>query len=670
MLERYEELIKILNKAREEYYYTQENASLTDREYDNLLDELLKIEQSYPEIIREDSPSQHVASEVISKFEKVRHMTPLMSIADVFNVEELIDWDKKIRKAVGEVEYVCELKIDGLSVNLTYENGVLVRAATRGDGTIGEDISHNVRTIKSIPRTIPSGDSLEIRGEIYMPIESFEALNAEREKNGEALFQNPRNAAAGSIRQLDSSVTASRKLDAFFYHVPKTDRKTHYEALEYLKENGFLVNPNIEKAKNIDEVLNYVEKWTELRSSLPYDIDGIVVKVNDLEKQAELGVTARYPKWVIAYKFPALEVTTKLRDVIFTVGRTGLITPNAVLDPVRIMGSTVRRATLHNMDFIRERDLEIGDIVVVRKAGDVIPEVVKNVPERRENTTLIEKISACPICGSELVDSLSGIDLLCPNEECPARNIEALIHFVDRKAMNIIGLGERIIEDFYNMGIIDDFASIYHLAERKEELMELEGFGTKSITKLLDNIEESKNNSLEHLIFALGIKGIGEKNAKILAKKYGTLENLMLASKEELNAINDIGPILAESIYSFFKDEDNLKEIDHLKELGINTKYHGVAEKLHEAITNKKFVITGTIEKYTRDELKELIDAHGGKAQESVSKKTDAVIVGENPGSKYDKALELGIPIWTEETLKSMPDIFTRYLEDEKNDNE
>lgn len=660
MLERYEELIKILNKAGEEYY-TSDNPTMSDNEYDSLMDELLKLEEAHPEIVRLESPSQHVGGEVVEKFEKVRHTVPLFSIADVFNEEELVDWDKKIRKMVGEVEYVCELKIDGLSINLTYEDGVLVQAATRGDGTIGENVTHNVLTIKSIPRTIPSKDSLEIRGEIYMPIESFDKLNAEREANGEALFQNPRNAAAGSLRQLDSAIAAKRGLAAFFYHVPMTDKKTHFEALEYLKENGFLVNPNIEKCKNIEEVLAYVDKWTELRPTLPYDIDGIVVKVNDLALQRELGNTAKYPRWVIAYKFPALEVTTKLKDVIFTVGRTGQITPNAVLEPIKIMGSTVSRATLHNMDFIRERDLELGDIVVVRKAGDVIPEVVRNVPERRENTRMIEKIDACPICGAKLVDSASGIDLLCPNDACPARNIESLIHFVDRKAMNILGLGEKIIEDFYNMGILDDFVSIYHLGERKEELTELEGFGPKSINKLLDNIEESKKNSLEKLIFALGIKGIGEKNAKILAKRYGSMDGLMAATREELNDINDIGPILAESVVSYFEDVTNREMVQKLKDLGLNMDYHGATQKTHEEITNKKFVITGTLQEYSRDEIKEIIESYGGKAQDSVSKKTDALILGENPGSKYDKAVELGIPIWNEEVLKSMSDVFVKY---------
>ena len=660
MQERYDELIEILKKANIEYY-TLDNPTLTDREYDNYMSELLKIEDEHPEIMRDDSPSQHIGNEVISKFEKVRHKVPLMSIADVFNEEELIEWDKRIRKEIGECEYVCELKIDGLSVNLTYENGKLVRAATRGDGTIGEDITHNVKTIKSIPITIPSGDTIEIRGEIYMPIASFESLNEEREKNGEPLFQNPRNAAAGSIRQLDSRVTAKRKLDAFFYHVPDAKYKTHYEALQYLKDNNFIVNPNITKVKNIDEVLSYIDKWTELRASLQYDIDGIVVKVNDISKQRELGNTAKYPRWVIAYKFPALEVTTKLKDVIFTVGRTGQITPNAVLDPVRIMGSTVKRATLHNMGFIRERDLEIGDIVVVRKAGDVIPEVVKNVPERRENTHSVEEIKECPICHASLIYSDSGIDLLCPNVNCPARNIESLIHFVDRQGMNIIGLGERIIEDFYNMGILTDFMSIYHLDSKKEELMELEGFGSKSINKLLDNIEESKNRNLDNLIYAIGIKGIGTKNAKVLAKKYRSIDNIMNAELDELNNIDDIGPILAKSIYEFFRNEKNIQMIDELKKLGLKMEYQGEEIKYNELITNKRFVITGSLDSYSRDEIKDIISSYDGKVSESVSKKTDVVIVGEEPGSKYTKAQEIGIEIWNQEKLYELNDIFTKY---------
>lgn len=660
--DRYEELKKILIKANEEYY-TLDNPTLTDREYDNYMSEFLKIESEHPEFITPDSPSQRIGGTVISKFEKVKHRVPLMSLADVFNYEELLEWDKKVKKEISKPQYVCELKIDGLSVNLTYENGVLLRAATRGDGTVGEDITHNVKTIKTIPLRLQNDDTIEIRGEIYMPISSFNMLNEQRIKNGEPVFQNPRNAAAGSIRQLDSNIAKSRQLDAFFYHVPEAPYETHYEALEYLQRQKFIVNPNIKLVSSIVEVLEYIEYWTDKRETLPYDIDGIVIKVNDINSQKKLGFTAKYPKWAVAYKFPALEVTTKLQDVIFTVGRTGQITPNAVLDPVRIMGSTVRRATLHNMDFIRERDLEIGDIVVVRKAGDVIPEVVRNVPERRENTKIIESIEVCPICSSKLIYSESHIDLLCPNENCPARSIESLIHYSSRNAMNIIGLGERIVEDFYNMGILTDFKSIYNLADKKDELMELEGFGSKSISNLLESIETSKQNSLERFLFAIGIKGIGEKTAKILAKRYENIDNLMSVSLEELTEINDIGPVLANNIYNFFLDDDNKTMIQELKNLNINMEYLGEKVQNHDLITNKKFVITGTVELYTRDEIKSIIELYGGQISESVSKKTDVVIVGENPGSKSEKATKLGIEIWNQEKLYELREIFTKYNE-------
>jgi len=660
MIERYNELKDILNKAIKEYY-TFDNPTLTDAEYDGYMDELLKIEDKHPELITEDSPSQKVGGKIISEFKKVTHKKKMMSLGDVFNEEELIEWDKKIKKEISSYEYVCELKIDGLAVNLSYEKGKLVCAATRGDGLLGEDVTHNIKTIKSIPLTIPSGDTIEVRGEIYMPIKSFVELNAYRKEQNLPVFQNPRNAAAGSIRQLNSNIARERKLEGFFYHVPEYKANTHYEALEYLKNNNFLVNPNIVKVKNIEEVLEYIAKWTELRNTLPYDIDGIVIKVNEVANQKKLGVTAKYPKWAIAYKFPAEEVSTKLQDVIFTVGRTGQITPNAVLEPIRIMGSTVRRATLHNMDFIRERDLEIGDIVVVRKAGDIIPEVVRNIPERRENTKRIETITACPICGHKLEESLSGIDLICPNETCPARQVESITHFVERDAMNIIGLGERIIEDFYNYNIITDFISIYNLYKKREELIELEGFGQKSVDKLLENIENSKNNSVERLIYAIGIKGIGSKNAKVLAKTFKNIHYLSNATIEELTNIPDIGEILAVNIYNYFKNKDNLRMINTLEEMGMNIEYLGEDIKENPEITGKKFVITGTIESYTRDELKEIIELYGGYVSDSVSAKTDIVIVGENPGSKSEKAQKLGISIWKNKDLKERSEIFVKY---------
>lgn len=649
MKERYDELIKLIEKANYDYY-TLDNPTVTDREYDNWMSELLDIEERHPEIKRKDSPSEKIGGEVISEFKKVEHKIGMFSISDVFNESEIVAFDERIRKEFPNPSYVCELKIDGLAVSLQYEKGILKRAATRGNGVVGEDITHNVKTIGTIPLRLNKPVDIEVRGEIYMPLKAFNELNEKRLKNGEPIFQNPRNAAAGSIRQLDSSVAKSRKLDAFLYHVPETDKKTHYEALMELKELGFIVNPNIRLVKNIDEILDYINEWTARRGELPYDIDGIVIKVNDIHMQRELGFTAKYPRWVIAYKFPAEDVKTRLTDIVCTVGRTGQITPNAAFDPVKVMGSTIRRATLHNGDYINSKNLKIGDNIFVHKAGDVIPEVVGPcLEDRTGNEREFVMPDKCPICGAGLVLTESGIDLKCPNDLCPARNIESLIHFCDRKAMNIEGLGERIIEDFYNMKFITSIIDIYNIKDRKEELIELEGFGDKSVNKLLDNIEKSKQNSLEKLLFAIGISGIGEKNAKILAKKFMNIDNLMNASLEDLTNISDVGPILANSIYNFFRNEDNIKLINDLKNIGMNMNYLGAQIKENEELLNKRIVVTGTLKKYTRDEIQNLIELNGGLWSTSVTKKTYAVIVGENPGSKYDKAKELNIPIWTEE---------------------
>lgn len=649
MKERYDELIKLIEKANYDYY-TLDNPTVTDREYDNWMSELLDIEERHPEIKRKDSPSEKIGGEVISEFKKVEHKIGMFSISDVFNESEIVAFDERIRKEFPNPSYVCELKIDGLAVSLQYEKGILKRAATRGNGLVGEDITHNVKTIGTIPLRLNKPVDIEVRGEIYMPLKAFNELNEKRLKNGEPIFQNPRNAAAGSIRQLDSSVAKSRKLDAFLYHVPETDKKTHYEALMELKELGFIVNPNIRMVKNIEEILDYINEWTARRGELPYDIDGIVIKVNDIHMQRELGFTAKYPRWVIAYKFPAEDVKTRLTDIVCTVGRTGQITPNAVFDPVKVMGSTIRRATLHNGDYINSKNLKIGDNIFVHKAGDVIPEVVGPcLEDRTGNEREFVMPDKCPICGAGLVLTESGIDLKCPNDLCPARNIESLIHFCDRKAMNIEGLGERIIEDFYNMKFITSIIDIYNIKDRKEELIELEGFGDKSVNKLLDNIEKSKQNSLEKLLFAIGISGIGEKNAKILAKKFMNIDNLMNASLEDLTNISDVGPILTNSIYNFFRNEDNIKLINDLKNIGMNMNYLGAQIKENEELLNKRIVVTGTLKKYTRDEIQNLIELNGGLWSTSVTKKTYAVIVGENPGSKYDKAKELNIPIWTEE---------------------
>lgn len=656
--ERIKELVKIINEANYNYYVL-DNPTITDQEFDKYLRELENLEKKYPEYILPDSPTKRIGGEVIDKFEKVTHKIPMLSISDVFNEDEVKDFDTRIQKLGVHPEYVCELKIDGLSVSLIYEKGILVSGATRGDGVVGEDITHNVKTIKAIPLKLNREIDIEVRGEIYMDKSTLTKINKEREEMGLPLLQNVRNAAAGSVRQLDSKVAAKRNLNNFIYHLPNpTDYgiKTHYEALKFMEDLGFKVNPANRLVKSIDEALEFIEEYTEKRDSLSYEIDGVVIKVNDLSEQRELGSTAKYPRWVVAYKFPHNDVLTKLTDIVFTVGRTGQITPNAVLEPVLVMGSTISRATLHNEDFVNNLGLMIGDIVEVHKAGDVIPEVKGALKERR---TGIEKpfvmINECPICGTKLIKKDGQVDYYCPNDECPARGIEALIHFASRDAMNIDGLGDEIIEDFYNLGFLKSIPDFYHLKEHEEEILTLEGFGKKSFENMINATENSKQNSLEKLLFGLGINGVGSKTAKILAENYGDIDNLMNASVEELLTIKDIGDILAQNIYDYFKENRNL--IDKLKMLDINMKYLGVKKKINENITNKKFVMTGSISFMTRDEIKELIEEYNGTFSESVSKKTDVVIVGKDPGSKYDKAKELGITIWNEEMFRNIVDI-------------
>ena len=650
--ERIKYLCEVLNKANVEYY-VNDNPTLTDNEYDSLMDELIKLEKDYPEYKLNNSPTSKVGNEVIAEFKKVTHPTPMFSLADVFNYDEVRDFDAKVRKEVGEVAYSCELKMDGLAVSLIYKDGAFVSAATRGDGVIGEDITHNVRTIKKLPLTLHKKIDLEVRGEIYMQKKVFHSLNEEREQKSLPLFQNPRNAAAGSIRQLDSSITRERNLDIVLYHLPNTNLLHHSDTLDLLKECGLPVNPNNRICKNIDEVLAYIDYWTIHRPELPYEIDGIVIKVNDLAAQKSLGYTVKYPKWAVAYKFPAEKVITKLTDIVCTVGRTGQITPNAVLEPIKVAGSTIRRATLHNYPYIVSKDLKIGDYVYLHKAGDVIPEVVGPVLERRPSDAKnYQMITECPICGTKLELTDSKIDLYCPNISCPARKINALIHFISRDAMNIDGLGEQIIEDFYNMGLIKDIPDIYTLSKDKEDLIELEGFGNKSVSNLLISIENSKNNSLERLLNGLGISGVGVKSAKLLASRYGTMRNLMNASVEELVKIKDIGNVLAENISNYFDNPANRILISRLEELGLNMTYQGEKTIIDSNFQDKKFVITGTIPGLSRDEIKHEIELRGGVTSESVSKKTDIVIAGSNPGSKYDKALSLGITIWDATTLE------------------
>lgn len=655
---RIQELTSILRQANYEYY-NMDNPSITDQEYDKYLRELINLEEKYPLLADPNSPTKRVGGEAIDKFVKVRHSIPMISLSNVFNEEEIRAFDQRIRNAGLHPEYVCELKIDGLSVSLHYEHGKLKFAATRGDGIIGEDITHNVKTIKTVPLDLGKDIDIEVRGEIYMNKKTLEKLNQEREKNGEVKLQNVRNAAAGSIRQLDPKIAAKRHLDTWIYHLPNPldyQINTHYEALEYMKSLGFKVNSASRLVKDVNGILDFIREYTEKRNTLPYEIDGIVIKVNDIRMQQELGSTVKYPRWATAYKFPAEEVLTKLVDIKFTVGRTGQITPNAVLEPVLVMGSTIRRATLHNEDYCKELDLRVGDIVSIKKAGDVIPEVVEAKKERRLGTEVpFEMVRECPICGSILVKK-GNVDYFCVNEDCPKKNIEGLIHFASRNAMNIDGLGDEILEDFYNEGFIRSIPDFYHLNEHKEDIIELEGYGLKKVTNLLLAIEESKQNSLERLIFGLGISGIGSKNAKLLASTFGDMEHLSNATYEELITIKDIGDILAQNIVNYFANPDNIALINTLEDLGVNMKYMGTQVKQNENFTDKKFVITGTISFMSRDEIKALIESYGGKSIDSVSKKTDVVIVGEAPGSKYDKAKELGITIWDENEFKKNVD--------------
>lgn len=648
-------LVDTLNRYNYEYYIL-DNPTVDDFEYDRLMQELITLEKKYPDLKRKDSPTERVGSTVISEFVKVVHKIPMLSLGNVFNEDEIVKFDEKIKKEGFNPTYVVELKIDGLAISLTYEKGVLVRGVTRGDGTTGEDITHNVKTINDIPLKLNKDIDIEVRGEIYIKKSELERVNNERKKEGLSLFQNCRNLASGSVRQLDSSVAKKRKLNNFIYHLPNPKDYgiyRHQDALEFMDSLGFKVNKERKICKNVNEVISFINEISKKRSSLSYDIDGMVIKVDDILMQEALGYTAKSPKWATAYKFPPEEVVTKLKDIKFTVGRTGKITPNAILEPVRVAGSTISRATLNNEDFIKDKDIRVGDYVILRKAGDVIPEVVGvKLDKRNENLEKFTMIKNCPICGGPIVRKENESHYFCLNEDCNARNIEKIIHFSSRKAMNIDGLGERIIEDFYNFGYIKNITDIYLLKDRSEELMELEGFGEKSVSNLLEAIEKSKENSLERLLFGLGIRYLGEKSAKIIAKIYPDIELLKKASFDELVNISDIGNVMAKSIVDYFKNDENIETIEKLESFGVNMKYLGKQISKKDAFADKKFVITGTLSFISRDNLKEKITIYGGKTIDSVSKKTDVVIVGDNPGSKYEKAKTLNLEIWNEEKLK------------------
>ena len=651
--QRVHEITSLLNKYNYEYYVL-DNPSVDDAEYDRLMNELIMLEGAYPELKSPLSPTSRVGGQVVSSFRKIVHKRMMLSLANAFNEDDLRAFDKRVKDALGvdNVEYVAEMKIDGLAMSLTYVDGKFDYAATRGDGTTGEDVSSNVLTIKSIPSSISTFKEVEVRGEVYMPKKVLASLNKERSQKGEALLANARNAAAGSIRQLDSSIAASRKLDAYWYYFVNASDfgfKKHSDALDYIQSLGFRTNPERRICKGIEEVLKFVEEYTLKRPSLPYDIDGLVIKVNDMTKYDTIGYTAKTPKWAIAYKFPPEEVVTKLKDIIFTVGRTGKITPNAVLDPVRVQGSMIARATLHNEEFVVSKDIRVGDYVVLRKAGDVIPEVVRVVKERREEGTLPFKMaSSCPICGAPLIQK----DAIhyCSNTKCDARHIEGLIHYCSKDAMDIDGLGDKIIEYFFNQKFIHSIPSLYRLEQYAQDIKITDGFGEKSVVKLLQGIEKSKSNSLERLLFGLGIKEVGVKTAKTLASYFVTMEALEKATYEDLLLVPDIGDISARSIVDYFKEEDNKKMIEELKELGINMKYLGKPVSSKKTyFTGKTCVLTGTLANFGRKEATEILESYGAKVTSSVSKSTSLVIFGTEAGSKLDKANALGIETMDEE---------------------
>ncbi|PTH01202.1 NAD-dependent DNA ligase LigA [Staphylococcus chromogenes] len=649
--------VKVLHELLHQYnyeYHVKDNPSVPDSEYDKLLHELIDIETQHPELKTADSPTVRVGGEAQSSFEKVRHETPMLSLSNAFNEDDLRRFDQRVREAVGEVSYMCELKIDGLAVSLKYENGRLVQGLTRGDGTTGEDITENLKTIHAIPLTLKQPISFEVRGEAYMPRKSFIKLNEEKEKKGEAPFANPRNAAAGSLRQLDSKLAAARKLDIFLYSIndfTELDATSQSEALTELDELDFKTNPERIIAKTIDDVLDYIAHWTTSRDALSYDIDGIVIKVNAIEHQEEMGFTQKSPRWAIAYKFPAEEVVTTLLDIELSIGRTGVVTPTAVLEPVHVAGTTVSRASLHNEDLIHERDIRIGDEVVVKKAGDIIPEVVRVILDRRpENTEKYHMPTHCPSCGHELVRIEGEVALRCINPKCQAQLIEGLKHFVSRQAMNIDGLGTKIIEQLYYHELIKDVADIFYL--KKEDLLPLERMGEKKVDNLMQAIENAKSQSLEHLLFGLGIRHLGVKASRVLAEKYETIDRLMQVTENELVEIYDVGEKLAQSFVTYMGNEDIRTLIDKLKTQQVNMNYTGQKTSQiegHPEFQGKTIVLTGKLEQMTRNEASEWLQRQGAKVTSSVTKSTDLVIAGKDAGSKLTKATSLGTTIWNEQ---------------------
>lgn len=652
-IKRRDELTELLEKWNYEYYVL-DNPSVSDAEFDTAMNELQLLEKEHPDIKLKNSPTERVGGYVASQFEKVPHRRLMLSLGNVYNEDEVRDFDRKVKDVVGNqtVKYVGEVKIDGLGMSLLYENGELQRCLTRGDGVTGEDVTANVKTIRSIPMRVSEKRPFEVRGEVFMPKRSLQKLNEEREKNGEPIFANARNAAAGSIRQLDSSVAAKRGLDAYWYYLVNARElgiNSHEEALAFLDSLGFKTNHERRVLYGPEDMLSYIEEYTAKRESLGYDIDGLVFKVDDIGSYEKIGYTAKTPKWATAYKFPPLEVVTKLLDISLTVGRTGRITPNAILSPVRVAGSLVQRATLNNEDFIKEKGLMIGDYVSLRKAADVIPEVVRPIIERRDGTqTPFIMSEQCPVCGKPLT-KVQGLHY-CLNPDCPSRKIEGMIHFASRDAMDIDGMGDSVVEEFFAEGFLHDIPDIYCLFQHAEEIKALDGWSDKSISSLLSAIEGSKKQSLERLLFGLGIKEVGNKTSKTLAKRFKSLDQYFALTEDDLLKVPDIGPVAARSIVSYFASPSNIAMIGRLKESGVNFEYTGEDEvDVNSYFYGKTVVLTGTLVKYKRNELTEILEGIGAKVAGSVSKKTDCVIAGEAAGSKLDKARELGIEVLDEE---------------------
>ncbi|EGO9938311.1 TPA: NAD-dependent DNA ligase LigA [Enterococcus faecium] len=654
---RAEELRTRLNQWSREYY-VEDKPTVEDYVYDKEYAELVAIEEQYPDLITSDSPTQRVGGKVLEGFEKVTHDIPLYSLNDVFSKEELIAFDQRVQKAVGRVvDYCCELKIDGLSVSLRYEDGNFVRGATRGDGTVGENITENLKTVRSVPIKLKEPMNIEVRGECFMPKRSFVQLNQDREAEGKDIFANPRNAAAGSLRQLDSKITAKRNLDTFLYTVADfgpMQAKTQYDALEELEKIGFHTNREKRLCHSIDEVWSYIEEYHDKRVDLPYEIDGIVIKVNEFSLQDQLGFTVKAPRWAAAYKFPPEEVETLIENIEWTVGRTGVVTPTAIMTPVRVAGTTVSRASLHNGDYIKLKDIRLKDTVLIYKAGDIIPEVSQVVLDKRPKDSEEYRLPThCPVCGSELVHLDEEVALRCINPKCPAQMKEGLNHFVSRNAMNIDGLGPRVLEQMYDKKLVADVADLYKLTE--EELLTLDKIKEKSANNILTAIDNSKDNSVERLIFGLGIRHVGAKAAKILAEHFGDLETLSKSDYESIIALDTIGDIIADSVVTYFSNEEVHELMNELKQAGVNFEYKGLRnaqlQEVESPFKEKTVVLTGKLTRFTREEAKETIENLGGKVTGSVSKKTDIVVAGEDAGSKLTKAQELGIEVWTEDQM-------------------